>query len=247
MCAWLPIFSPVGGHGQLLCYVRGRGWRAGCDERMRVRAGERAFGVWSPLEKADLLREPGALPNHVPLPHPRPLPFPFPPFQVGRAAMGGRGFLVLDRAVEGAPEHRHEVEFCTQSSAFQLRSWGRVRKDSLLFSAAHIHGPPAGSITRYDFGLVGPSPSSLLLSSFAASLLALCRSTVSGGLTTLFAALRCCGPPRPPPPPPLVRTSQVRFTALHGAINHGQHEVAILLLERGANPQVRMEGTRVMR
>ncbi|KXZ52570.1 hypothetical protein GPECTOR_9g614 [Gonium pectorale] len=32
--------------------------------------------------------------------------------------------------------------------------------------------------------------------------------------------------------------SQIRFTALHGAVNHGQHEVAILLMEHGANPQI---------
>ncbi len=42
----------------------------------------------------------------------------------------------------------------------------------------------------------------------------------------------------PLPPESLVRPSQIRFTALHGALNHAQHEVAILLLERGANPQV---------
>ncbi|GLC75104.1 hypothetical protein PLESTF_001594300 [Pleodorina starrii] len=32
--------------------------------------------------------------------------------------------------------------------------------------------------------------------------------------------------------------TQIRFTALHGALNHGQHEVAVLLLEHGANPQI---------
>ncbi|KAG2492902.1 hypothetical protein HYH03_008816 [Edaphochlamys debaryana] len=32
--------------------------------------------------------------------------------------------------------------------------------------------------------------------------------------------------------------TQIRFTALHGALNHGQHEVAVLLLEQAANPQI---------
>ncbi|KAG2441727.1 hypothetical protein HXX76_003342 [Chlamydomonas incerta] len=32
--------------------------------------------------------------------------------------------------------------------------------------------------------------------------------------------------------------TQIRFTALHGALLHGQHEVAVLLLEAGANPQI---------
>lgn len=32
--------------------------------------------------------------------------------------------------------------------------------------------------------------------------------------------------------------SQIRFTALHAALNHGQHKVAVLLLQHGANPQL---------